>query len=445
MRSLRHVLILILTASLLGWLYQCASVQTTTAARPEAVLVAGQKPSLSIHHLGLAEGDATLIVLTDLTNGGNGVAPAYDTTVILIDAQREYCAAPLVAYVDSILNKVLRRNILDIAVVSHLHIDHMGGMVATLTGLLAKRTKIRYVVDRLQLKSPLLDNANVLGIDTCYKYLDLQNNVISTPNLSAASTRYEAFVRQKADSGKFKWMTIVPKGNLLKWKNFQHSSIYCVASGGASWTAGDTLGVFIPKSSKRTRRGKWNGMYNAKSENDLSLVFKLQFGSFNYYTGGDLGGLSPKYADGETPIAQLFASAQFTQPFHMCAMKVNHHGSASSSNQAFIDVVKPTIAVISAACRSFSGTQLPTAAAIARINQIPQVSIRYTFVPSNPNNSPNVWRTQHLQDVVIQMDSLPTAGADVHMLLRYRLRNPEDRNLLPDAVANETIVCTKQH
>ncbi len=74
------------------------------------------------------------------------------------------------------------------------------------------------------------------------------------------------------------------------------------------------------------------------SENDLSIGWVLNYGSFQYFTGGDLGGESSAYADSETPLASVVGNVD--------VLKVNHHGSAYSTNQAFVNALKPEAAVI---------------------------------------------------------------------------------------------------
>lgn len=75
-----------------------------------------------------------------------------------------------------------------------------------------------------------------------------------------------------------------------------------------------------------------------KSENDLSVGWVLTYNSFRYFTGGDLGGESSSYADSETPLA--------TQVGDVDVMKVDHHGSEYSTNQTFVNNLKPEVAII---------------------------------------------------------------------------------------------------
>jgi beta-lactamase superfamily II metal-dependent hydrolase len=74
------------------------------------------------------------------------------------------------------------------------------------------------------------------------------------------------------------------------------------------------------------------------SENDLSIGWVMSYGTFQYFTGGDLGGENSAYADSETPLASVVGDVD--------VLKVNHHGSAYSTNQMFVNALKPEAAII---------------------------------------------------------------------------------------------------
>lgn len=81
------------------------------------------------------------------------------------------------------------------------------------------------------------------------------------------------------------------------------------------------------------------------NENDLSIAFLLSFERFQYYTGGDCGGESSSYADLETPLAPLVGGLD--------AFKINHHGSAYSTNQTFVNALLPEAGFISVGSNSY--------------------------------------------------------------------------------------------
>ena len=80
-----------------------------------------------------------------------------------------------------------------------------------------------------------------------------------------------------------------------------------------------------------------------KHENAKSVALKLSYGRFDYFIGGDLtgGGFSGarKTKDLESLAASVVGDVD--------ALRINHHGSATSSNKTFLEALKPEVAVIS--------------------------------------------------------------------------------------------------
>jgi beta-lactamase superfamily II metal-dependent hydrolase len=125
------------------------------------------------------------------------------------------------------------------------------------------------------------------------------------------------------------------------------------------------------------------------SENDYSLGVKITLGDFELFTSGDLGGRNALrtfgnhheiYNDMESRVAGEIGAVE--------VYRVNHHGSRFSSNDCFVNVLHPTVSVVS----------------------------------SGPNNyghpDPDVYQTlKKYGDVRItggaDLDSWPTVGPDV--------------------------------
>lgn len=110
---------------------------------------------------------------------------------------------------------------------------------------------------------------------------------------------------------------------------------------------------------------------NTLNANNASLAFLLEHGQFRYFTGGDTGGFDSSYVNHEDPIA---ASLQEYKG-HVCAMKISHHGSEKSSNQRFLDTLKPTALFNSSAAMY---KKFPTIKALERLKEIP---LLYTGAP----------------------------------------------------------------
>lgn len=88
-----------------------------------------------------------------------------------------------------------------------------------------------------------------------------------------------------------------------------------------------------------TVKGKRPVPNAAGNENNLCIGLLLVHKKFRYLTAGDSGGQrSGVYVDLETPLSGVIGRVN--------AMKVNHHGSASSSNAMFLKKLSPTVAMI---------------------------------------------------------------------------------------------------
>jgi len=172
---------------------------------------------------------------------------------------------------------------LNYVVCSHYHYDHMGGLDEVMYGIGV--ANIDTVFDRGR-DAPLPDNSGFNEYET------------------AANA-----------TGRRKRITL---GNTLNLGG--GVTLKCVATNGEVINYGSVSNA-------------------TSSENDLSIGWLLNYDSFQYFTGGDLGGDTTYYADNETPLAAQVGDVD--------AMKINHHGSRYSTNHTFLDSLRPEVAFIS--------------------------------------------------------------------------------------------------
>jgi len=106
-----------------------------------------------------------------------------------------------------------------------------------------------------------------------------------------------------------------------------------------------------------TARGDTTGRTLSASENDLSVAFILTYGNFNMFIGGDTSGHNDSssfgysYHDTETCIAED-TSIVTSYGGTLDILRVNHHGSSHSTNDVFLDMFDPTVAIVSVGDRN---------------------------------------------------------------------------------------------
>lgn len=101
-----------------------------------------------------------------------------------------------------------------------------------------------------------------------------------------------------------------------------------------------------------------NGI-SSQNENDKSVVAVVSCGEFSAVIGGDLSGYTTtSYKDIETSVGPKVGRVD--------VYKVNHHGSAHSSNESWLQAIRPTVAVISVG--EGNSYQHPTDASLERLH-----------------------------------------------------------------------------
>jgi len=103
---------------------------------------------------------------------------------------------------------------------------------------------------------------------------------------------------------------------------------------------------------------------NPDEENEAAIGLLVEYGNFKYFTAGDLtGGGNPggfETKDMESTTGEIVG--------HIDILHVGHHGSASSSNEHFLDLVQPVAAVISVGRHNDYGH--PAATTLHRLEKV---------------------------------------------------------------------------
>lgn len=220
---------------------------------------------------------------------------------------------------------------LDYALVTHFHSDHMGGFSEKsrsskdgsykLTGItqVCDRVPIRKIFDRgwpdYNYPSPVPgpDIANYR------KFVEWQT--------SHSGARVERFKPGRNDQ-------IVLVRDPKKYPEFE---VRNVSSNGEVWTGvGANTRMNFPPIEQIAAEDR-------PSENMCSNVFRLSYGRFDYYSGGDIPGIpdegAPLWHDIETPVAKAVGPVEVAI--------LNHHGYIDTQNAFFVSTLRPRVWLLS--------------------------------------------------------------------------------------------------
>jgi hypothetical protein len=346
------------------------------------------------------------------------------TNIVLIDAGENGRGKSIVwPYLkNSIAALVGKPGVSFVIVSSHLHSDHIGGMDEVLDSIRLNwgTAVVTAVVDRSIAGSYLPPPGG--GIE-CY---DPEVDLPSSGVFNAYNKAADYFVGKRYNlnltSDLFK-STGSPLSGLF--------SMCCVASNGFVAQATNVI----------------NG--SPRNENDLSYAFIIRFGKFKYFTGGDLGGGGTNYTDMETPLCTstyVDSLLSSTTVAHVCALKINHHGSNHSSNAAFLAKFRPSMGVFEAGVRKFNGKILPTAAFYTTLQRsIPSLPFTYTLKPRIPYPGTDSKQILNYQDLVITVTN-PNGNADGTLSWAYTVIVKGARSPYAQVSTNTTSFnCNKQH
>lgn len=289
-----------------------------------------EKGYMDIHHINTGCGECAYIVLPD-------------GTTMLIDAGENKANNPrhvppvpndnrtpgewIVNYIKDMMPAQNRK--LDYALITHFHSDHMGGVLKTRnesgryynTGMItvAENIPIGVLVDRGFPKYDFLVNTEDKIVKNYFNFLHFTKRKICVEQFAPGMDNQ---FRLLYDSARYA-------------ANFKVQNIY---ANGWLWTGKEQEKRYLFPDFSTLKK------YDIPQENTLSCALKITYGSFSYYTGGDVTGY-PKpgrgmFHDVETPMASLVGQTE------VCC--VNHHGYNNATNDTFITTLIPRVFIIQA-------------------------------------------------------------------------------------------------
>jgi beta-lactamase superfamily II metal-dependent hydrolase len=109
-----------------------------------------------------------------------------------------------------------------------------------------------------------------------------------------------------------------------------------------------------------------NSEEEAKDINNTSIVIWFKYGELTFLLVGDAEGKERKDSPEVLKFVEKDLVEQYDNRLKSTFLKAGHHGSESSSTDAFIDTVSPAYVIICAGNKKFSGTLLPDQSVIKR-------------------------------------------------------------------------------
>ncbi len=272
------------------------------------VLAPWSEGHLDIHHISTGRGNATFFILPDgtslLVDAGaapDGAAP--DATPRPDGSRRPG------EWIARYIQRIHPRD-LDYVLITHFHGDHMGGLADV-----ARSIPIGTVLDR--------------GWPNYDYPRPLDSELIRDYRVLLADVHVEAFEAGRNDQIGLNELNGEPE----PYPDFE---IRNLTANGKYWTGrGDeTRQQFPPLESLADE--------DYPSENMCSLSFRLRYGAFTYYTGGDLTGIPnighPQWQNMEKAIADAVGKVDV----HV----VNHHGSIDPASPEFLAALRPRVHIL---------------------------------------------------------------------------------------------------
>ncbi|SNY95295.1 ComEC/Rec2 family competence protein [Flagellimonas pacifica] len=296
---------------------------------------------LDIHHINTGRGDAAFMVFPDgttmLVDAGDMSETHSRTTssrnAKLIPNNSRSAPEWIVDYIDQ-FSPFSNKRQLDYALITHYHDDHFGEVDTLRKKALGgyQLTGIMEVGTLIPIKK-LIDRGNKYPIDLKDSKVQAEERFVKDKyGMIPTLKEYWKFISYQSKATGLKNESlqvgknnqIVLKKNPTKYPNF---IVRNIASNGLIWTGEKekTHSVFS--------KGEYPG------ENPLSNCIRIDYGKFNYFTGGDISGID-QY--GQMDINSIESQiAPIVGPVDVATM--NHHGNRDSQNPYYVRAVRPRV------------------------------------------------------------------------------------------------------
>ncbi|HAZ03066.1 MAG: hypothetical protein A2W90_07615 [Bacteroidetes bacterium GWF2_42_66] len=301
-----------------------------------------QEGYLDIHHISTGRGNASFILFPDETSLVIDCGDMSETHPLILSERNapavpDHSKTPAQWVADYIwqFHPEKKNATIDFALITHYHDDHFGEIDSLkercpegdylLTGIteLGSIIPIKTLIDRgcdfpinfkdeeVQKRAQLIkDPYSMLGtLQEYWKFIDYQSeaNGLSYEKFKVGSTQQ---IKLAHNTGQFPSFIV---------KNLFVNGEICSDTGSKTYCL--------------VKQGEYHG------ENELSAGIRISYGGFNYYTGGDIGGIDQHGQN--DPNSMETKAAPVIGPVDVATM--NHHGNRSSMNTYFISCLRPRV------------------------------------------------------------------------------------------------------
>lgn len=287
---------------------------------------------LDIHFINTCTGESQFIIMPDGTQMLVDVGGALlddELALVPIPDQTRRPGEWINRYIKRCM-KWTKNDKIDYLSITHLHGDHIGTISPATPNSYKGNWRSSSLAD-------IVDN-NKVGklVDRGYPKYDYPSYTVENKHLD----NYIKCTRWHAATAGMKIERFVPGADnqfTLKYDaaSYPAFKIQNIAANGVVWTGkGTETATAFPDSSAFAGKGKAN--QPSPSENSLSTVFKLTYGDFDYFAGGDVSHNGDEYfswKDVETPIADVVGCVE--------VMKANHHGCWDANNDYILEKLSP--------------------------------------------------------------------------------------------------------
>ena len=287
---------------------------------------------LDIHFINTCTGESQFIIMPDGTQMLVDVGGALlddELALVPIPDQARRPGEWINRYIKRCM-KWTKNDKIDYLSITHLHGDHIGTISPATPNSYKGNWRSSSLAD-------IVDN-NKVGklVDRGYPKYDYPSYTVENKHLD----NYIKCTRWHAATAGMKIERFVPGADnqfTLKYDaaSYPAFKIQNIAANGVVWTGkGTETATAFPDSSAFAGKGKAD--QPSPSENSLSTVFKLTYGDFDYFAGGDVSHNGDEYfswKDVETPIADVVGCVE--------VMKANHHGCWDANNDYILEKLSP--------------------------------------------------------------------------------------------------------